>query len=501
MDMLTNIPHPKLNTYYSSLHYKSVLQTESGQQDKSVSKNRINTRESARVQNTSGFFSPKFSDKVSFSGKGFWAKLGEKQKVKEYIGGDKFAKFLKGASNLAWTETLFFLVLGTTLKPATIMILPGAKKEDKEYAATKAMLGAAVDFAIVGTLVTPVKNILKSVIKKIENKTIIVPNNIEKSLKGVKFEAFDQFITYMPKMLSVPLRSALTIALIAPTLKLLFPEESKKKESAKTTDKQQKSKLSENNVDNKTTFKGNAEKVVEKFHTGKEFKKLLGDIRKSIGGYKEKVADNIANKKGIQNAIFAMANNKIIKKIADWGSTSKIIDKDTKKIIRDKDGKPLKEESKLGLDKLNNALMIGFSAFLQTMHVYNIMKNKDMPEERKETLAVNNILAFIIPTIGALTIDKAITKGIKTFTNYVEKARKEEIARKIKDGIEVVEKEAMNKNLLKGIGVLKSVAIFGMMYKYFSTIITTPLADVTTDWLRDKGIIGKPKNKSKIEQK
>ena len=39
-----------------------------------------------------------------------------------------------------------------------------------------------------------------------------------------------------------------------------------------------------------------------------------------------------------------------------------------------------------------------------------------------------------------------------------------------------------------------------MMYKYFATIVTTPMANVTTDFLRDKGLIGKAKNNSKTKQ-
>ena len=43
-----------------------------------------------------------------------------------------------------------------------------------------------------------------------------------------KFDVFKDVVSYMPKFLMLPVRSAITIALIPPTLKYLFPEESEK---------------------------------------------------------------------------------------------------------------------------------------------------------------------------------------------------------------------------------------------------------------------------------
>lgn len=471
--MIRNISHPKqeFDTHitHSKLYTKGALQKECEQtsvqvtrqksehkQDKS-DKNRI-TRESARVvQNTSGFFSPKISKTVSFSGaaptgkKGFWHWVGERPKVKEFIKSPKFEKFLDGAKNLAWTESIAMFFIGISLKPLTIMALPGAKEEDKQYAATKALLGAAVDFSIASTLIPPIEHILKSFNKKINNDGFLKEN--EQHLKKyfnnkTNFKAFEKVTSYFPKYVAVPLRSALTIALIPPTLKLLFPEVSKRKEEAKTNEL-----VPERDKKQNIAFKGN--------FAGAKNSNPFSFIDKAL----ERFGDKITEKKATKKILIAIADNPIIKKIVNWSS------------------KPLKKDGKEitgtdHLDALGTAILIGYSAFLQTMHVYNILNNKDIPQERKETLAVNNILAFIIPTIGAFTLDTAVNKSVATFKKYVEK----------------VTGKILSDDHIKSIDIIKKVAIFGMMYKYFSTIITTPLADVTTDWLRDKGIIGKSKN-------
>lgn len=172
----------------------------------------------------------------------------------------------------------------------------------------------------------------------------------------------------------------------------------------------------------------------------------------------------MANKKQTQKIIFAIANNSVVKGLVNWASKEKT--------TTNKNGTKI---TTCNSDKLTQYLMVGYSALLQINHIINIYRNKQMPEERKETLIVNNALAFVLPTIGAFTVDSSINRGINSFKNYAER----------------VKQRKLNTNQLHGLKALKSVFIFGMMYKYFATVITTPLADVATDWLRERGLIGK----------
>jgi hypothetical protein len=179
----------------------------------------------------------------------------------------------------------------------------------------------------------------------------------------------------------------------------------------------------------------------------------------------------IADKKQTKNIIFKIANSDIMKSIVAWGAKEKTTLNRKGEII-----------SSNNSDKISQYLMVGYSAILQTNHIINILKNKKMPEDRKETLAINNVLTFILPTLGAFTIDKSINKGIDRFQRYAE----------------TVKNKKFNDSQAKGLKTLKTVFIFAMMYKYFANLVATPLAEVTTKGMKHAGLIG---NKSKFGSK
>lgn len=179
----------------------------------------------------------------------------------------------------------------------------------------------------------------------------------------------------------------------------------------------------------------------------------------------DKFFSKIAESKRTKNIITKIADNPIMKRLVTWCAEEKV--------TTNKKGEKIVDRNS---DKIFQYLMVSYSALLQTNHIFNILKNKQMPEERKETLAVNNALAFVLPTIGAFTIDKSLNRSIDKFQKYAEKVR---------DKGKFTEKQA------GGLKAIKSVLIFGLMYKYFATIITTPMADKVTDWMRDKNLIGK----------
>ncbi len=231
--MQTHILHPKLNTGIYYLYSKSddkqecVQKTDYKSEQKNITKN-----QSASANFTGGFFSPKNRDSVSFSGnapkKDFWTRLGENKKIKEFIKSKRFDNILKKANDLAWTESLIMFGIAVTIKPFTIMALPGAKEEDKKYAATKALLGGVVDFGIATAFILPVTKTLEHFNKKIKENPAIITDKV-KYLKNEKnLKNFKKITEYGPKFLLVPVRSLLTIALIPPTLKYLFPDEAQK---------------------------------------------------------------------------------------------------------------------------------------------------------------------------------------------------------------------------------------------------------------------------------
>jgi len=217
--MITDIQHPKLNKGISILYSKNKTRKECVQKNQIINK-------SANVNFTGGFFRPDKPDKNNF-GQGFWSKLGENKHVKNFIKSHAFDNFLKKTDSLAWTESVFFFAVATSIKPATIMALPGAKEEDKKYAATKAFLGGAVDFAISSAIVLPIVKIIENI------KPEKIAEKVDYLKDAKKFKAFKKIIEYLPKFMLIPVRSALTIALIPPTLKYFFPEEAKRAKAKK----------------------------------------------------------------------------------------------------------------------------------------------------------------------------------------------------------------------------------------------------------------------------
>lgn len=232
--MIADIRHSKLNTDIGILHSKSAPLRECEQKNghkserKSVTKN-----QSASVNFTGGFFSPKKQDSVSFSGssapkKGFWGKFGDNPKVQKFFKSKGFLNFLDKSNNIAWMESLFVLGISTTIKPISLLAVPGAKEEDKKYAATKAFLGGLVDFAIATAFIKPITNKLYDFGEKVKKNPKIITDKVTYLKNEDKMKNFRKILEYAPKFMLVPVRSALTIALIPPTLKYLFPEEAKK---------------------------------------------------------------------------------------------------------------------------------------------------------------------------------------------------------------------------------------------------------------------------------
>lgn len=178
----------------------------------------------------------------------------------------------------------------------------------------------------------------------------------------------------------------------------------------------------------------------------------------------EKNIDNFSNK-----LFLKLAELKPLRSLIDWSTKES-----SKKNIF---GQKILSKN---TEKLTQLLIISFSAILQTNYIVNIIKNKDIPKERKEALCVNNALTFVIPTIGALTLDKAVNKLSKRFENYLKSINKNNIS----------------EEALSGVHAAKSLLIFSFMYKFASTIIALPIGEKITTYLRQKGIFSEEQNKS-----
>lgn len=185
---------------------------------------------------------------------------------------------------------------------------------------------------------------------------------------------------------------------------------------------------------------------------------------------KQKIA--FGNKAVLSKAdkfVLNLASCKPIQKLVDWSG------KRTIKHLKNGKTRVMKNE-----DKLRQYLMVGYSLGLQTNYVANVLSNDRMPKKRKQTLAINNIISFFIPAIGAFTVDRAINDGVKKLQLYIVKTNKE-----------VGKKLMPSSSAVKGVKAAASIIVFTTMYKWLSTVVATPIADKVTKFMDKKGWLSK----------
>ncbi len=173
---------------------------------------------------------------------------------------------------------------------------------------------------------------------------------------------------------------------------------------------------------------------------------------------------------------------------------------------------------------IKHFLAVG-SAITSGMYVKQTLSNKDMDKDRKKTLAANQTFTFVISTIMAYTLDSKIKNWWKKKHEQYLKLSPEgsavwdgmtkknaEIAEKnkslpkelqrqkwsIDDYIDkfgknhVMDEEALTKLKMrsKGFGALRSILVFGFIYRFF-----VPLAVVKpTNWICNWYLENKKKN-------
>ena len=150
------------------------------------------------------------------------------------------------------------------------------------------------------------------------------------------------------------------------------------------------------------------------------------------------------------------------------------------------------------------------SYVISGMYMLQTIRNKDMDEDRRKTLAINQGLTLVASTAIAYLVSERLVgpwnkhvsmkyaankrsisveqlgKDLKAHqekikNNYIEKHPEDLELKKFKKPnlIHYVEKELKNGNLagkLKGLDVLKSLIIFGSVYRFFGPVAVTPIA-------------------------
>lgn len=163
-----------------------------------------------------------------------------------------------------------------------------------------------------------------------------------------------------------------------------------------------------------------------------------------------------------------------------------------------------------GSDNLFKHFMAVGSLITSGMYMKKTLSNKDLDKDRKRTLAVNQGLTFAVSTAGAYFLDSKLNNWwdkvtvkyagakfndetfAKTFIDQNKQNKKagkallkgkEYIEKNIKKYL-VDDKDIKNfKSQIKGMGVLKSMLVFALVYRYIVPVAVTPIANKIGDKL------------------
>ena len=129
--------------------------------------------------------------------------------------------------------------------------------------------------------------------------------------------------------------------------------------------------------------------------------------------------------------------------------------------------------------------MSTFGALLTSgTYVARTINNKNLDQDKRRTLAINQVLCFIVPTIAAYSVDKWINSKVKKmeyrYSGLQQQTAAAEMLKGNKKGAEKI-LEGLNKKVT-GVRTLASLAVFTIIYRYATPVIITPIAN----WIGDR---------------
>ena len=158
-------------------------------------------------------------------------------------------------------------------------------------------------------------------------------------------------------------------------------------------------------------------------------------------------------------------------------------------------------------DKWFQHLIAAESIYLTSFYMYNTKKSKAIPEDQKRTMMTNQALVTTLCTALGYTLDSKINKvfnkvkHVLTATNVIKTV--EAMQDKVANAKALAKDANAMENAIKmplkhvngvanGISKLKSVLVFGFIYRYFSPVFITPIANRVSEWFaKDKNEVKK----------
>lgn len=343
-----------------------------------------------------------------------------------------FKKILeKSALNSALCNATAMLLACCVLRPISIMTSENVEKENRMIAAAKSVASGIIGFVLMFLVSKPIADAVKKIDKNPEK--YLDKNAMQKLLQGNAknvehsrvYNIATRFFKSAADMVTAAPKGSLTIILIPPLLNVIFKKEKKQKA---------KQELPQTNLLMQHTPRAND---VEDYAEQKHYVFFKGD---------EKNKNTISFKGLYQTKVYKDFTEKLAQKFGKVLSNEKV--------------QNLAE--KLKNTAIENHVMAISGTIVSTFYVINTLISKKIEESRKEPLIYNSIISWAISNIGAYTIDGYLNKPLKSFEKHYK---------------EINKNDTNIKSQLRGIKILKSALIFGMMYRWVTPWISTILAE------------------------
>lgn len=137
--------------------------------------------------------------------------------------------------------------------------------------------------------------------------------------------------------------------------------------------------------------------------------------------------------------------------------------------------------------------------YLTSFYMYNTKKSKNIPENQKRPMMVNQALVSTLCTTLGYVVDSKISKAFNGMKNVFLLSNAKSVAENMKGTVkEAVKVAGSDKGALdaayklplkrlngiaSGISKLKSVLVFGFIYRYFSPVFITPIANRISEYM------------------
>lgn len=139
---------------------------------------------------------------------------------------------------------------------------------------------------------------------------------------------------------------------------------------------------------------------------------------------------------------------------------------------------------------MTEAMTILGSFLMSGSYVFGTLTNKKFDKDRKNTLAINQTLGFVIPTFLGTYVSSKINPKVKKVTYKFVGEQNQRIRLLEQQGklTKQAADEAISKvgKVTKGIPVLASLTVFTFIYRFFTPVAITPIANVLGDKINNR---------------